>query len=105
MATLAEKSETNQLCGYVMGGTDAGDDAPALPGLTASRLAMPCSLLLATLVGIALLGLFNLLYPAALRIADKDATEGSWSAEEIGARIRESMADWPKPTGLPGLLF
>jgi len=66
MATLSEKSETNQLCGYVMGGTGVGDDAAALPGLTASRLAMPCSLLLGTLVGIALLGLFNLLYPAAL---------------------------------------
>lgn len=45
----------------------------------------------------------SLLYPAALRIADKD--EGAWSAEEIGKRIKDSMADWPTPTGVPELLF
>jgi len=45
----------------------------------------------------------TLLYPAGYRIADKD--EGSWSAEEIGQKIKDSMKDWPKPTGVPELLF
>jgi NAD(P)-dependent dehydrogenase (short-subunit alcohol dehydrogenase family) len=45
----------------------------------------------------------TLLYPAAHRIADKDS--GSWSADEIGKQIKASMASWPKPTGVPELLF
>jgi NAD(P)-dependent dehydrogenase (short-subunit alcohol dehydrogenase family) len=47
----------------------------------------------------------TLLYPAAHLIADKDAAEGSWSPDEIGRKIRSSMSDWPKPTGVPELLF
>jgi NAD(P)-dependent dehydrogenase (short-subunit alcohol dehydrogenase family) len=47
----------------------------------------------------------TLLYPAALQIADKDGGDEAWTPEEIGQRIKESMADWPKPTGVPELLF
>jgi NAD(P)-dependent dehydrogenase (short-subunit alcohol dehydrogenase family) len=47
----------------------------------------------------------TLLYPAAHPIADKDAGEGTWGVDEIGRKIKESMADWPKPTGVPELLF
>jgi NAD(P)-dependent dehydrogenase (short-subunit alcohol dehydrogenase family) len=47
----------------------------------------------------------TLLYPTAHLIADKDAEEGSWSANEIGRRMKDSMANWPKPTGVPELLF
>jgi len=45
----------------------------------------------------------TLLYPAGHRIADKD--EGSWSAREIGDKIKESMADWPKAATVPELIF
>jgi len=45
----------------------------------------------------------TLLYPAAHLIADKDS--GSWGADEIGQKIKESVADWPKATGVPELLF
>jgi NAD(P)-dependent dehydrogenase (short-subunit alcohol dehydrogenase family) len=45
----------------------------------------------------------TLLYPAAHLIADKE--EGSWSADEIGQRIKASIADWPKAVGVPELLF
>jgi hypothetical protein len=47
----------------------------------------------------------SLLYPAALTIADKDASEGGWSADEIGQKIKASMADWPRPATVPELLF
>ena len=45
----------------------------------------------------------TLLYPAAHLIADKDS--GSWGADEIGQKIKDSLADWPKATGVPELLF
>ncbi len=45
----------------------------------------------------------TLLYPAGYKIADKE--EGEWSADEIGVKIRESMADWPEAATVPKLVF
>jgi NAD(P)-dependent dehydrogenase (short-subunit alcohol dehydrogenase family) len=47
----------------------------------------------------------NLLYPAAHPIADKGAEEDAWTPDEIGQKIKASMADWPKPAGVMDLLF
>jgi NAD(P)-dependent dehydrogenase (short-subunit alcohol dehydrogenase family) len=47
----------------------------------------------------------SLLYPAAYQIADKDVSDGAWTAAEIGERIRKSMDDWPEPAAVPKLLF
>ncbi|HEY5719176.1 MAG TPA: ATP-binding protein [Gammaproteobacteria bacterium] len=67
MTVLSEKPEANNLCGYVMGGEQ--DTAMAsgwrLNQLTASRLSLPCSLLLGMLLGIALVALLMPLFPAA----------------------------------------
>ena len=47
----------------------------------------------------------SLLYPAAYKIAEKDASEGTWSAAEIGEKIRKSMDEWPAPVTVPELIF
>ena len=47
----------------------------------------------------------SLLYPAQSRIANDDDTEGSWTPEEIGQKIKASMADWPKAATVPELVF
>jgi NAD(P)-dependent dehydrogenase (short-subunit alcohol dehydrogenase family) len=47
----------------------------------------------------------SLLYPAAYQIADKDPSEGVWTVDEIGERIRKSMDEWPEPVAVPKLLF
>jgi len=47
----------------------------------------------------------SLLYPAAYRIADNDDAESSWTPDEIGQKIRESMKDWPQATNVPELIF
>jgi NAD(P)-dependent dehydrogenase (short-subunit alcohol dehydrogenase family) len=45
----------------------------------------------------------TLLYPAGFQIADRAGE--AWSAQEIGTKIRESMADWPEPATVPKLVF
>ncbi|MDG1957365.1 MAG: SDR family oxidoreductase [Candidatus Binatia bacterium] len=45
----------------------------------------------------------TLLYPAGFKIADRAGDP--WSAEEIGTKIRESMADWPEAATVPKLVF
>ena len=45
----------------------------------------------------------TLLYPAGFQIADRAGDP--WSAEEIGTKIRESMADWPEAATVPKLIF
>jgi hypothetical protein len=47
----------------------------------------------------------TLLYPAAHLIADKEPEAEAWSADEIGQQIKASVAEWPEPAGVPGLLF
>ncbi len=47
----------------------------------------------------------SLLYPAALKIADNSAADESWTPQEIGDRIRESMSAWPEPTTVAKLVF
>lgn len=47
----------------------------------------------------------TLLYPAAYKIADREGTEGAWDPSEIGEQIRKSMAEWPKATNVPELIF
>jgi NAD(P)-dependent dehydrogenase (short-subunit alcohol dehydrogenase family) len=47
----------------------------------------------------------SLLYPAAYKIAEKDTSEGSWDAAEIGEQIRKSMNEWPKAATVPELIF
>ena len=47
----------------------------------------------------------TLLYPAAYKIADREGTEGEWDPSEIGEQIRKSMAEWPKATNVPELIF
>jgi len=46
-----------------------------------------------------------LLYPAAHLIGDKENADESWSPDEIGNQIRESIADWPEPATVPKLIF
>ena len=46
----------------------------------------------------------TLLYPAGFQIADN--TDGpAWSPDEIGQKIKASMADWPKAANVPELVF
>ncbi|MBW2295323.1 MAG: SDR family NAD(P)-dependent oxidoreductase [Deltaproteobacteria bacterium] len=47
----------------------------------------------------------TLLYPAAYKIADRDAAEGHWDPAEVGEQIRKSMSEWPKATTVPELIF
>jgi NAD(P)-dependent dehydrogenase (short-subunit alcohol dehydrogenase family) len=47
----------------------------------------------------------TLLYPAAYKIADRDASEGRWDPAEIGEQIRKSMDEWPKAATVPELVF
>ena len=46
-----------------------------------------------------------LLYPAGHTIADEEDASKSWSPAEIGAKIKESMADWPEAATVPKLIF
>ena len=47
----------------------------------------------------------TLLYPAAHLIAEGDGDGGPWTADEIGQKIKASMADWPKAANVPELIF
>jgi NAD(P)-dependent dehydrogenase (short-subunit alcohol dehydrogenase family) len=47
----------------------------------------------------------SLLYPAAYRIVEEEDTEGTWSADEVGQKIRESVKDWPDAANVPNLIF
>ena len=47
----------------------------------------------------------SLLYPAQHLIADKDAAETAWSPDEIGQKIKASIAEWPKAANVPDLIF
>jgi NAD(P)-dependent dehydrogenase (short-subunit alcohol dehydrogenase family) len=47
----------------------------------------------------------SLLYPAALRIAEDEAGAEAWTPSEIGQKIKDSMADWPKAANVPELIF
>ncbi len=46
-----------------------------------------------------------LLYPAAMKIADNDAVDQSWTPQDIGDRIRKSMSEWPEPATVAKLIF
>ncbi|MCP3985595.1 MAG: SDR family NAD(P)-dependent oxidoreductase [bacterium] len=47
----------------------------------------------------------SLLYPAQYKIADSEADSDAWSPDEIGQKIKASIADWPKATTVPDLIF
>ncbi len=47
----------------------------------------------------------SLLYPAAIQIADDDAVEKTWTPQEIGDQIRDSMAKWPEAATVMKLAF
>lgn len=47
----------------------------------------------------------SLLYPAAHRIAENDDPEATWTPDDIGQKIRESMKDWPDAATVPELVF
>jgi NAD(P)-dependent dehydrogenase (short-subunit alcohol dehydrogenase family) len=47
----------------------------------------------------------SLLYPAQFRIADDEENADNWTPEEIGQKIKASMADWPKAATVPELVF
>ena len=47
----------------------------------------------------------TLLYPAGHVIAERDHKEAGWDVDEIGKRIKDSMADWPKAATVPELVF
>ena len=47
----------------------------------------------------------SLLYPAQFRIANDDESKDGWTPEEIGQKIKASMADWPKAATVPELVF
>ena len=46
-----------------------------------------------------------LLYPAGHLIADGGRDADAWSPDEIGQKIKASMADWPKAATVPELVF
>jgi NAD(P)-dependent dehydrogenase (short-subunit alcohol dehydrogenase family) len=46
-----------------------------------------------------------LLYPAAHLIGDKEDDDASWTPDEIGNQIRESMSEWPEAASVPKLIF
>lgn len=66
MATLSDKQEANRLCGYVIGDDDKATNGWKFDTLTAGRLALPCSLMLLMLIGIALISLLMPLLPGAV---------------------------------------
>jgi NAD(P)-dependent dehydrogenase (short-subunit alcohol dehydrogenase family) len=47
----------------------------------------------------------SLLYPAQFRIAADEENADNWTPEEIGQKIKASMADWPKAATVPDLVF
>jgi NAD(P)-dependent dehydrogenase (short-subunit alcohol dehydrogenase family) len=47
----------------------------------------------------------SLLYPAQFRIAGDEENADNWTPEEIGQKIKASMADWPKAATVPDLVF
>ncbi|MEM7412011.1 MAG: SDR family NAD(P)-dependent oxidoreductase [Myxococcota bacterium] len=48
----------------------------------------------------------TLLYPAGFQIAEGDMDSAEpWDVEEIGQKIKASMADWPKAATVPELVF
>jgi NAD(P)-dependent dehydrogenase (short-subunit alcohol dehydrogenase family) len=47
----------------------------------------------------------SLLYPAALRITESDDKDEAWTPDEIGQKIKASMADWPHAATVPELVF
>jgi NAD(P)-dependent dehydrogenase (short-subunit alcohol dehydrogenase family) len=47
----------------------------------------------------------SLLYPAQFRIAADEENADNWTPEEIGQKIKASMADWPKAATVPELVF
>jgi NAD(P)-dependent dehydrogenase (short-subunit alcohol dehydrogenase family) len=47
----------------------------------------------------------TLLYPAGHLIADGGREAEAWTPDEIGQKIRASMADWPKAATVPELVF
>jgi NAD(P)-dependent dehydrogenase (short-subunit alcohol dehydrogenase family) len=47
----------------------------------------------------------SLLYPAQFRIASDEEGADNWTPEEIGQKIKASMADWPKAATVPELVF
>lgn len=66
MATLSENQEANRLCGYVLGDDGKHASGWKFDALTASRLALPCSLMLLSLIGAGLLALLLPLLPTAV---------------------------------------
>ncbi|MGI9432782.1 MAG: hypothetical protein ACR2PQ_11240, partial [Myxococcota bacterium] len=47
----------------------------------------------------------SLLYPAAMQISDSEAGADAYTPSEIGQKIKDSMADWPKAATVPELIF
>lgn len=47
----------------------------------------------------------TLLYPAGYQIADGGNEADAWTPDEIGQKIKASMADWPEATTVPKLIF
>jgi NAD(P)-dependent dehydrogenase (short-subunit alcohol dehydrogenase family) len=47
----------------------------------------------------------SLLYPAAMQISDTGPEAGAYSPSEIGQKIKDSMAEWPKAANVPELIF
>ena len=47
----------------------------------------------------------SLLYPAAMQISDTAPEAGAYTPSEIGKKIKDSMADWPKAANVPELIF
>jgi len=66
MTTLSEKQEANRLCGYVIGSEGEAVKGWKFDTLSAGRLALPCSLMLLMLIGIALVALLMPLLPGAV---------------------------------------
>ena len=46
----------------------------------------------------------TLLYPAGFQITD-NSDDPAWTPDEIGQKIKASMADWPKAANVPELIF
>ncbi len=47
----------------------------------------------------------SLLYPAAMQISDTAPEAVAYTPSEIGKKIKDSMADWPKAANVPELIF
>jgi len=66
MTTLSEKQEASRLCGYVIGSDGEAVNSWKFDTLSAGRLALPCSLMLLMLIGIALVALLMPMLPGAV---------------------------------------